>query len=64
MDLANDTIMRLQDWFAAQCDGDWEHGAGITVGTLDNPGWYATVYVDGTDLEGAPFEPLEAERSE
>lgn len=64
MDVAEGTIARLQDWFAAQCDGYWEHGLGITVGTLDNPGWCATVHVAGTDLEDAPFEPLEVERSE
>jgi Immunity protein 53 len=30
---------RLQVWYLAQCDGDWEHRHGVTIGTLDNPGW-------------------------
>ncbi len=30
---------RLNDWFISHCDGDWEHGAGIRLSTLDNPGW-------------------------
>lgn len=27
----------LQRWLLAQCDGDWEHGDGITIQSLDNP---------------------------
>ncbi|MGL4464545.1 MAG: Imm53 family immunity protein [Planctomycetia bacterium] len=26
-----DTLARLQDWYAAQCDGDWEHQQGIRI---------------------------------
>jgi len=29
----------LQEWYQDQCDGDWEHMYGITISTLDNPGW-------------------------
>ena len=33
------TLTWLQAWYASQCDGDWEHGFGISIDTLDNPGW-------------------------
>lgn len=29
-------IMR---WYASQCDGDWEHEHGMSIETIDNPGW-------------------------
>src|SRR5260221_4160816 len=29
----------LENWYRSQCNGEWEHGEGITIGTLDNPGW-------------------------
>ena len=32
-------LRKLQSWYQAQCDEDWEHGEGITIETLDNPGW-------------------------
>jgi hypothetical protein len=34
-----DEIRELQQWYLAQCDGDWEHEWGVQIGTLDNPGW-------------------------
>ena len=36
-------LVLLQEWFAAQCDGDWEHGAGVRIESLDNPGWLVTI---------------------
>jgi len=29
----------LQQWYSEHCDGAWEHGFGITIETIDNPGW-------------------------
>lgn len=48
----------LQEWYATRCDGDWEHGFGISIGTLDNPGWSLDVNLEGTELEGARFAEL------
>ncbi|MFE4959105.1 Imm53 family immunity protein [Streptomyces sp. NPDC056653] len=28
----------LQNRYAQQCDGDWEHEWGVKIATLDNPG--------------------------
>lgn len=42
-------VSRLEKWFAANCDGDWEHQGGQTIKTLDNPGW--TVRLDLDTIE-------------
>ena len=53
-----DVLLRLQQWYAAQCDGDWEHQYGIRIETLDNPGWMVKIDVTGTALEGRPFTAI------
>ncbi|QGZ48741.1 hypothetical protein GPZ77_10445 [Streptomyces sp. QHH-9511] len=40
----------LQGWYARQCDGDWEHEWGVTIETLDNPGWHVRIDLEGTSL--------------
>jgi hypothetical protein len=39
-------------------DGDWEQDKGITLRTLDNPGWDLTISVSGTALAGKPFDRI------
>jgi hypothetical protein len=58
------SLERLQAWFVGQCDGDWEHGNGITISTLDNPGWSVTIELSETSLEEREFQSLQIERSE
>jgi hypothetical protein len=36
-------IEQIQGWYAAQCNGDWEHRYGVSIDTLDNPGWSVTL---------------------
>ena len=31
------TLTWLQAWYMSNCNGDWEHGYGVSVRTLDNP---------------------------
>lgn len=57
-------LQRLQDWYSEQCDGDWEHGSGVYIATLDNPGWSIDVDLEGTTLEEVPFDAVKIERSE
>jgi hypothetical protein len=57
-------LLRLQHWFRTQCDGAWEHGGGIKLETLDNPGWLLDVALEGTPLEDAPFAKVWVERSD
>jgi hypothetical protein len=53
----------LQDWYANQCDGDWEHDYGVRIETLDNPGWLVSINLIGTDMEDRQFVRLEREHS-
>lgn len=58
-----DELTWLQQWYLAQCDGDWEHEHGVEIGTLDNPGWHIEVDLVRTNLEGASFTPAKVERT-
>lgn len=46
----------LLDWYAAQCDEEWEHEFGVQLSTLDNPGWSLEVDLKDTDLAGRLLE--------
>ncbi len=60
----NDHLTWLLEWYDSQCDGDWEHGNGIRMGTLDNPGWYLRVSIKGTECKKKEFKDMIVERSE
>jgi hypothetical protein len=59
-----DELSWLQQWYSAHCDGVWEHSFGITIETIDNPGWSVTISLERTELESIPFEPVKAEANE
>lgn len=48
-------IDELQRWYLAQCNGEWEHQYGISIETLDNPGWRLRIDLAGTSLDSKPF---------
>lgn len=52
----NDNLEWLTHWYAAQCDGVWEHGHVVKIATLDNPGWSVKIDLSDTSLEGQAFE--------
>lgn len=54
----------LQEWFATQCNGCWEHERGITIDTIDNPGWHVRIELAGTTQEGLVLKPVGVTRSE
>lgn len=54
----------LQRWYLSHCDGAWEHRYGITIESLDNPGWRAAIDLTDTELVETPFLRLEIKRSE
>lgn len=58
------SVEQLEQWYARQCNGDWEHEFGIEISTLDNPGWSIRIDLRGTELETRPFQPAAWERSE
>jgi len=40
---SDDPLALLQRWYLSRCDGEWEHRRGITIESLDNPGWRMTI---------------------
>jgi hypothetical protein len=60
----DDLLDWLQRWYESHCDGDWEHSEGVSLTTLDNPGWHLTISLTGTKLEGRGFEWVNVETSD
>ncbi len=54
----------LEAWYAAQCNGDWEHKYGVRIETLDNPGWTLKVDLTDTNAEQIRMEITEHQVSE
>ena len=57
-------LEQLEKWYAARCDGLWEHGWGIKIETLDNPGWTVHIDLNETRKDGAILETVKIERSD
>jgi hypothetical protein len=57
-------LERLQNWYQSNCDGNWEHQYGISIDTLDNPGWRLSIDLKETYLETFTFDNIQIERSE
>lgn len=61
---SDENLLWLFEWYHKQCDGDWEHGKGIHIGTLSNPGWFLKIDINETELEKIEFKKIYIERSE
>ena len=49
----SDTLTQLQAWYAAQCNGEWEHhNHAFSIATSDNPAWNVIIGLTGTTAEG------------
>ena len=57
-------LSALEQWYARQCDGDWEHHRGVEISTLDNPGWRVQIDLVGTIRQGASLATVKIERTE
>lgn len=53
------TLSEIQTWYHDQCNGDWEHGYGVRIDTLDNPGWSVRITVRDTALESKSFTSVQ-----
>ena len=60
----SDPTRWLESWYAEQCDGEWEHGYGVRIDTLDNPGWSLVIDLKGTAQMGRTFEPVDHDGGE
>ena len=59
-----DTLDSLQEWYVSMCNGDWEHTYGITIETLDNPGWAITIELTDTPLYSRSFDTIKIQRED
>ena len=49
-------LTRLQNWYLINCDGEWEHAFGISITTIDNPGWTVRINLTDTCLHELKYE--------
>jgi hypothetical protein len=52
----------LEEWCASRCDGIWEHGYGVRIETLDNPGWRVKIGLHDTPKELQELERVVIQR--
>jgi hypothetical protein len=60
----NTGISALERWYAARCNGDWEHGYGVSIHSLDNPGWRVRIDLHETNKQGSSLERIAINRTE
>ncbi|MBO0359993.1 immunity 53 family protein [Hymenobacter sp. BT186] len=64
-----DLLQRIQRWYTINCNGDWEHDYGISVWhgisvqTLDNPGWIVSIDLEDTCVKQADLPYVLHERN-
>ena len=59
----SDLLVDIQNWYAANCDGYWEHQNGLRIETLDNPGWLVEIDVGSFRSHFEGFEVVKFDRS-
>jgi hypothetical protein len=58
------SLSALEKWYASQCNGEWEHGYGVRIETLDNPGWLVRLSLQGTKKQDAILARITQTRSQ
>lgn len=59
-----DNTKWLGGFYGSLCDGDWEHGTGCSIKSIDNPGWKFSFNLSNTVFENIEFETIVDLRSE
>lgn len=54
----------LSDWYSSKCNDEWEHQNGISIESLDNPGWAVRIDIHETNLATRSFAPINVNRTE
>ncbi len=57
-------LKSLESWYRKACDGIWEHSYGVTIETLDNPGWRVQIDLAGTSYQKLGPREIDVERSD
>ena len=58
------SLVKLSDWFSENCNGEWEHTYGVSIETLDNPGWAVRIDVRELELSQREFPPIQIDRGD
>jgi len=58
-----DNLTWLTDWFAKRCDGEWESDFGVSIESVNNPGWMVRIDLDGTGVDPSSFAAMAEQRS-
>jgi len=58
-----EALSLLEKWYAARCNGLWEHQWGIKIDTLDNPGWTLEIDLSETHAEKLSLDVVKIERT-
>ena len=56
--MPRDALSELTQWYARQCNDEWEHHYGITIQSTDNPGWWVKIDLQGTQWAGRAFPTI------
>jgi hypothetical protein len=59
-----DEMEWLEKWYQSNCDGDWEHGYGVKITTIDNPGWSVEINLRKTQVNRLQHDRLELDKGE
>jgi hypothetical protein len=62
--MENELLKWLSRWLESRSNGVWEHIYGIRIGSLDNPGWWASIDLAETPYSGKPFSPIEIDNGD
>ena len=62
--MKQNSFLWLQHWYQSHCNGDWEHGPGIHISTIDNPGWSIKIDLQDTELQNKQFNRIHVEHTE
>jgi hypothetical protein len=60
----SNVLTELQQWYASNCNGDWEHSYGIKIDTLDNPGWVLRIDIEETNLQNYSFVSINIDNND
>ena len=60
----SNVLTELQQWYVSNCNEDWEHGCGIKIETLDNPGWTLKIDLEETNLQNRSFISINIDNNE
>ncbi len=59
-----DLLAKIQSWYVAMCNDDWEHTYGIFISNIDNPGWSLKVELKDTYLYDVEFKKMHIQRDD